>query len=44
MNDATKNLDLNLNYSYLLIARISILNDPYENIKKTLLSDFGKIK
>jgi len=44
MNDATKNINLNLNYSYLLIARTSVLNDPYENIKNTLLIDFEKIK
>ena len=33
MNDASKKLNLNLKYCYLLIAKISILNDPYENIK-----------
>ena len=44
MNDATKTMNLNLNYCYLLIARISILKDPYENIKQTLFNDFGKIK
>ena len=44
MNDATKKIDLNFKYCYLLIAKISVLNEPYENIKKTLLSDFKKIK
>jgi len=44
MNDASKFLNLNLNYSYLLIAKKSVLNDSYENIKKTLFNDFGKIK
>ena len=44
MNDAAKKIDLNLKYCYLLIAKISILNDPYENIKQTLFSDFEKIK
>ena len=44
MNDATKKLNLNLKYCYLLIAKISVLNDPYENIKKTLFSDLEKIK
>ncbi len=44
MNDATKTINLNLNYCYLLIARISVLKDPYENIKQTLFNDFGKIK
>ena len=44
MNDASKKIDLNLKYCYLLIAKISILNEPYENIKETLFSDFRKIK
>ena len=44
MNDATKKIDLNLKYCYLLIAKISVLNEPYENIKETLFSDFRKIK
>ena len=44
MNDAAKKIDLNLKYCYLLIAKISVLNDPYENIKQTLFSDFEKIK
>ena len=44
MNDATKKLDLNLKYCYLLIAKISVLNEPYENIKRVLFSDFQKIK
>ena len=44
MNDASKKINLNLKYCYLLIAKVSVLNDPYENIKQTLFSDFGKIK
>jgi ribonuclease P protein component len=44
MNDAAKKIDLNLKYCYLLIAKISVLNEPYENIKQTLFSDFEKIK
>tara|TARA_Y100000590_G_scaffold20717_1_gene24151 strand:+ start:123 stop:464 length:342 start_codon:yes stop_codon:yes gene_type:complete len=44
MNDATKKINLNLNYSYLLIAKKSILEDQYTNIKKTLFLDFKKIK
>ncbi len=42
--DALKKLDINLKYCYLLIAKVSVLNEPYENIKETLFSDFGKIK
>ena len=44
MNNATKKINLNLKYCYLLITKISILNDPYENVKQTLFSDFEKIK
>ena len=44
MNDATKKININLKYCYLLIAKVSVLNDPYENIKQTLLTDFEKIK
>ena len=44
MNEATKKININLNYCYLLIARSSILKDPYENIKQALFTDFDKIK
>ena len=44
MNDAIKKININLKYCYLLIAKISVLNEPYENIKKVLFSDFQKIK
>ena len=44
MNDATKKININLEYCYLLIAKNSVLNDPYKNIKKTLFGDFEKIK
>ena len=44
MNYAEKKIDINLMYCYLLIAKISVLNDSYENIKQTLLADFEKIK
>ena len=44
MYDVAKKIDLNLKYCYLLIAKISVLNEPYENIKQTLFTDFEKIK
>ena len=44
MNDASKKIELNLKYCYLLIAKISVLHEPYGNIKETLFSDFRKIK
>ena len=44
MNDAVKNIYLNLNYSYLLIAKSSILNDNYNIIKEVLFNNLKKIK
>ena len=44
MNEATKKVNINFNYCYLLIARSSILKDSYANIKETLFSEFEKIK
>tara|TARA_B100001996_G_C18345641_1_gene471926 strand:+ start:193 stop:534 length:342 start_codon:yes stop_codon:yes gene_type:complete len=44
MIESTKKLNLNLSYCYLMIARKSVLTDPYENIKKTLFTDIEKIK
>ena len=44
MNDAIKKIKLNFQYSYLLIVKKNVLEDEYENIKKTLFIDFEKIK
>ena len=44
MNEAVKSIKINLNYCYLLIARISVSKDPYETIKNATLEDFKKIK
>ena len=44
MNEACKKIDINLNYSYLLVAKKMVFDDKYENIKKNLLIDFKKIK
>ena len=44
MNEAVKSININLNYCYLLIARISVSKDPHETIKKATLEDFKKIK
>jgi len=44
MNDAVTNINLNLNYSYLLIAKRSLSFDQYNEIKKNLFSSFAKIK
>ena len=44
MNDAVKNISINLNYSYLVIAKITMLNNEYAVIKDTLFQDIKKIK
>ena len=44
MNDAVKKISINLNYSFLVIAKSSMLNNEYKNIKETLFRDLEKIK
>ena len=44
MNDAIKKISLNFNYSYLVIAKNTVLNDKYEIIKNTLFTELEKIK
>ena len=44
MNEAVKKLDINLNYSYLFIAKKNIIEDQYEIIKQNLFKDLKKIK
>ena len=44
MCDANKEISINGNYSYLVIAKETILKDEYKNIKKTLFTEFEKIK
>ena len=44
MNEAVKEISLNLNYSYLVIAKITVLNEKYTIIKQTLFADFKTIK
>ena len=44
MNEAVKEISLNLNYSYLVIAKITMLNNKYTIIKETLFADFKRIK
>ena len=44
INEAVKEISLNFNYSYLVIAKITVLNDKYTIIKQTLFSDFKTIK
>ena len=44
MNDAVKKISINLNYSFLVIAKSSMLNNEYKNIKETLFQNLEKIK
>ena len=44
MNEAVKKIPINLNYSYLVIAKITMLNNEYAIIKDTLFQDIEKIK
>ena len=44
MNEAVKKIPINFNYSYLVIAKITMLNNQYAIIKDTLFQDIEKIK
>ncbi len=44
MNEAVKKLSINFNYSYLVIAKMTMLNNEYAIIKDTLFQDIEKIK
>ena len=43
-NDAVKKLPLKFDYSYLVIAKETILKNDYSDIKKTMFTEFNKIK
>jgi ribonuclease P protein component len=44
VNEAVKKVRLKFNYSYLVIAKATMLNNEYKNIKETLFQDLEKIK
>jgi ribonuclease P protein component len=44
INDAIKKIAIKLSYSYLIIAKPTMLNSEFKNIKKTLFQEFEKIK
>ena len=44
INDAVKKISIKLNYSYLVIAKPTMLNNDFKNIKQTLFQEFDKIK
>ena len=44
INHAIKNFIIKLDYSYLVIAKPTMLNNDFINIKETLFTDLKKIK
>ena len=44
INEATKKMPLNFQYSYLVIAKPTMLNNDYTNIKEILFQEFKKIR
>ena len=44
MNEAVKKVEINFDYSFLVIAKSSMLNNEYKNIKETLFQNLEKIK
>ena len=44
MNDAFKKISIKLNYSYLVIAKPTMLNSEFKDIKETLFQEFKKIR
>ena len=44
VNEAVKKVSINFNYSYLVIAKITMLNNEYKLIKDTLFQDIEKIR
>ena len=44
MDDAVKKISLKYDYSYLVIAKPTMLNNEFVKIKETFFQDFKKIK
>ena len=44
MNDAVKKLSINFNFSFLVIAKSTMINSEFKNIKETLFQGFKEIK
>ena len=44
VNDAIKKISIKFEYSYLVIAKPTMLNSEFKNIKETLVQDFEKIR
>ena len=44
MNEAVKKISIKFNFSYLVIAKSTMLNNEFKIIKETLFQEFKKIK
>ena len=44
MNDAAKKINMNLNYSYLFIAKKNIYDSEYKMIKNSIFKDLTKVR
>jgi len=44
INDVVKKISIKFEYSYLVIAKPTMLNNEFKNIKETLFKEFEKIK
>ena len=44
LNEAVKKISIKFEYSYLVIAKSTMLNNEYKIIKETLFQDLKKIK
>ena len=44
MNEAVKKISIKLDFSYLVIAKSTMLNNEFKIIKETLFQEFKKIK
>ena len=44
INNLVNKISIKLNYSYLVIAKPTMLNSTFKDIKETLFNEFSKIK
>tara|TARA_B100000674_G_scaffold41063_1_gene28606 strand:+ start:222 stop:566 length:345 start_codon:yes stop_codon:yes gene_type:complete len=44
VNDAVKKVSINFDFSFLVIAKSTVINSEFKNIKETLFQEFKKIK
>ena len=44
IHNISKDLKINLNYSYLLIVKKNLIQDKYQNVKNILYEEFNNIK